>query len=452
MSPRKRRPRSRRTNYGPVILVAVICFTLVIAGGFAFVLVKRQRGTGGRDERTGSGPATSELAAAVAETDKLDPRWRLADLVKARVKLDPERDSAPLAISAARQVQSSALTALDGHEPRGDPAQPVPEFEVQRLRSLVRSYGPAVAEARRMADYSTGQFEINFNFQNPLDTKLEPETHVQKTAYLLFCDSRLRAAEGDASGAVRSSYALFVLARCYNDDPFLISYLARVGMNSIAIDALERALTCAAVSDNELTALQGLLEGQAAETLVLALRGERAARHATIEAKTFAGGDVSPSSHAWFLRTMNRAIGLAGKGGPYYSPEWSSYLDDLRSGPEDGRRITPALDKVRDASARQAAILRTAAVAVAAERYRRAAGTWPTYLRNLVPDYISSLPTDPYTGNPIQSAQTQQGFTVYVKGLAASASGEFGAIGAKPENCQGFRLLNPERRRARTGN
>jgi|GEM_PF-3911165 len=450
MSPPKRRKRSRKTNYVPLILVAVICLT-IIGGGFTWVIVKRQRGIGGRDDRSGSGTSSSELTAAIAETDAIDPQWRLEDLAKARAKLDPNHNAARLAIAAARQVPDSALNALDGTKPLRDPSQPVPEYELQRLRSTLPSCAPALGEARRMADFRTGQFEINFNFQRPLETKLEPETLARKTAFVLVCDSQLRASEGDATGAVRSTAALLILARCYGDDPFLISALAKVGIDTMAIGALEQTMTCAAVSDDELKTLQGMFEGQAAETPLHALRGERATRHAAIEAKTFAGGDVSPSAHAWFLRSMNRSIDLTGKRIPYYSPEWSAYLDNLRNGPQDGMRIMPALDKVHDAFARQAAFLRTAAVAVAAERYRRASGSWPTDLRQLVPNYIASLPTDPYTGNPIQSAQTAQGFSVYVKGLAAVASGEFGAIGNKPENCQGVRLLNPDRRRARTG-
>lgn len=445
----RRRKQSRKTNYVALILVAMICF-IIIGGGITLVLVKRQRGIGGRDDRSGN--STSELAAAVAETDASDPRWRLEDLVKARTKLDPNRNSAPLAISAARQVPGTALNALDGTDPRPDPSQPLPEYHLQRLRSTLPSCASAVGEARRMADFTTGQFDINFNFQSPLETKLEPETLARKTAFVLVCDSQFRAAEGDAAGAVRSTAALLILARCYSDDPFLISALMKVAIDSMAVGALEQSLTCAAVSDGDLKALQELFEGQAAETQVLALRGERAMRHAAIEAKTFVGGDVSPSAHAWFLRSMNRAIDLTGKRVPYYSPEWTSYLDKVRSSPEDGLRILPAIDKLRDAFARQAAILRTAAVALAAERYRRATGSWPTDLRQLVPNYIASLPTDPYTGNPIQSAETAQGFSVYVKGLAAVASGEFGAIGNKPENCQGVRVLNPDRRRVRTGN
>jgi hypothetical protein len=450
MSSRNRRKRSRKNSYGPVILVSGICFALLIVGVVVWVVAKRGHAAGDRaklDLFGSGGSSTSDLSAAVAETDKLDPRWRLADLVKARAKLDPDRNSARLALSAARQVPENALNvALDVHEPRGDLSRPVPEFELQRLRPFLRSYGTAVNEARAMADFSAGQFEINVNFESPLDTKLEPETLARKTAGLLLCDTRLRAAEGDGSGAVRSTSALLILARCYNDEPFLIGYLVRIAINTIAVDALEQTLSCATVSDSDLKSLQGLLEGQASETLLIALRGERAVIHATIEAKTGAGAGVSQSSHAWFLRTMNKAIDLAGKGLPYYSAEWTSYLDSWRNGPEDGKRIAPGVDKIRDASARQAAILRTSAVAVAAERYRRASGSWPTDLKQLVPNYISSLPTDPYTGNPIQSAQVAQGFSVYVKGLSAFASGEFSAIGSKPDNCQGLRLLNPNLR------
>ena len=86
-------------------------------------------------------------------------------------------------------------------------------------------------------------------------------------------------------------------------------------------------------------------------------------------------------------------------------------------------------------------------LAIAAERYRRAKGSWPTDLTLLAPRYIKTIPNDPYTGGPILHARVALGFTVYVQGRAAVGSGDFSAIGARPENCQGFRLLNAERRR-----
>jgi hypothetical protein len=443
MGTRKRRTRSRKTNYGPIILVAAICFALVLAGGFAFVLVIRQRGNGDRDNRPGAPASTSELAAAVADTDKLDPNWRLADIARTRARLDPEKNCVRLALSA-RQVPDTAFNVLDGRESRRDPSRPPPASEVDRIRSVVQSYGQALSEARGMAGYSAGQFDINFNFDRPLDTKLEAEQMGRKTAALLLCDAEVRAAAGDGPGAVRSAIAILVLARCYQDEPFLISHLLKIAINAIAIDALEQALTCASVSDDELVLLQWLLETGGAETLLSALRGERATIHAAIEKNTV--GTVSTASHAWFLRTMNRTIDLTSKGAAYSSPEWTSFLADVRGGLPTDLRVMPALDKISAAGSRGTAILRTTAVAVAAERYRRAVGAWPTDLRQLVPNYISALPTDPYTGNAIQSAQTPQGFSVYVQGQAATASGEFSAIGTQPEKCQGFRLLNPERR------
>lgn len=470
MSARKRRKRSRQPDYRPVILVAAIAATLVLAGTLAWVLVKRDRGNGGRADRAdradhggsgtpappdradrgGSGtPTPSELAAAVAETDARDPNWRLADIAKGWAKLDPAKNAAPQALSAARQLPNDFGKALEGLDLRRDPSAPLPEPELERVRAVVRSCGPALTEARLLADYSAGQVDVPFDLGRPLDTPLAHLQPLRKTAALLMYDARVRAAAGDAPGAVRSAGSVLVLARCCQDEPISLSQVVNVAINAIAINALEGALTCAGVSDDELLALQWLLETGATETLAVALRGERALIHAAIETNT--AGAVSPASHAWFLRTMNRAIDLAAKRVPHYSAEWTSFVADFQRDLPADLRVMPALDKFSASAARGTTYLRTAAVAVAAERYRRAAGAWPTDLpRQLVPKYIAALPTDPYTGDAIRSAQVAQGFSVYVKGEAAVASGEFSAIGARAEKCQGFRLLNPDRRRGGT--
>jgi hypothetical protein len=386
----------------------------------------------------------------VAETDKLDPHWRLADIAKGRAKLDPAKNAGRLALSAARQVPDHALDkARDECVWRRDPSGPAPEPELERLRAVVRAYGPALTEARALADYSAGQIDIDFNFDRPLETKLEHLEPIRRTAHLLAFDARIRTAAGDAPGAVRSAGSILVLARCCRDEPISMSQLVNIAINAIAIDALEQALACTGISDDELLSLQWLLETGGNDTLALALRGERALIHAAIETNT--AGTVSPASHAWFLRTMNRAIDLAAKRVPHYSAEWTSFVADFQRDLPADLRVMPALDKFSASAARGTTYLRTAAVAVAAERYRRATGAWPTDLRQLVPAYIAALPTDPYTGNAIQSARTAQGFSAYVKGEAAVASGEFVAIGAQAEKCQGFRLLNPQRRRTATG-
>jgi hypothetical protein len=448
MATRRRRRPSGNSTFLPAIIIGVVLIILIGGGCGLTWFVLKMREKGGANSGPFSFGSSSELSAAIAETDKKDRQWRLADIAVARMKLDPDKNGALLALSAARQFPQETLNALDGVDSRRDPSQPIPDFDVQRLRNALRSCGPAISEARKIAFKPQGQFEIDFNFERPLDTKLERQQLSRKAAALLVHDSQLLSVDRDGNGAMQSAYAAFILAHYHDDEPFLICQLVQVAIQMAAIGALERAMTCANIPDEILKATQELLESEAeANRTVMSFRGERASRHEMIELKQSPGDKISDSEHAWFLRIMNRGIELAKKGPPYYSSEWSSFLKDLGDGSPNVLRITPALDKIRDVLARRAANLRTASLAIAAERYRRDKGEWPSELRLLVPYYIKSVPSDPFAGGPILHAQVAQGFTVYVQGLAAVASGNFSAIGTMPDHCQGFRLLNPGLRR-----
>jgi hypothetical protein len=430
-----------------VLIIGMLLFTIMIGGGFLWFLLRKnpKDGISAGQSRSGS---SSELTAAIAETEKTDRGWRLADIAAARRKLDPASNGGLLALSAARQVPQNAVSALDGFELRRDPTQPIPESEVQRLRNALRGCNPALTEARRIAFAPQGRFEIKFNFDKPLDTPLEQQQQSRKTAWLLAHSSELCSVDRDAAGAIEDVQATLILARYLDDEPFLISQLVRLAIQTIAISALERAMTCSVIPDDSLKSIQELLESETTGTpFVTALRGERANYHAMIECKNYQNTNLSDADYAWAIRTFHRAIETAKKGPPYYSAEWTSLVQDVQNGSAAATRLMPAFGKVRDAHTRVFANMRTAALAIAAERFRRDKGEWPTELKQLAPNYITTVPAEPYYGGPISLARPARGCSVYVKGNAAFASGEFNMIGNQPELCQGFRLLDPELRR-----
>jgi hypothetical protein len=449
MGKKRGRKRTRQSAITPAIIIGAVSFTILFVGGLLWVLLKKDRSADSNSAQsvTSSG-SSSELAKAIAETEKTDPQWRLADIAAARTKLDPDKNGAPLALSAARQISQNAITSLDGFDTRRIPSQPIPDSEVVRLRNTLRSCGPALTEARKIAFTPQGRFEINFNFDKPLDTLLDHAQNTRKTAWLLIHDSQLRSADRDAAGALQSVSATLNLARYFDDEPFAISQLVRIAIHMLAVGALERALTCSVIPDDSLKTIQEQLESAAAaNTMVLTFRGERANYHATIECKNYQNTNLSDADHAWAIRAFHRAIELAKRSPPYYSDEWISLMNDVERGPPAATRIMPHFGKFRDAFARQTAVLRTAALAIAAERYRRDKGEWPKELKLLAPAYIKTVPTDPYFGGPISHGRSAAGFSIFVKGNAPFANGEFNSIGSGPDLCQGFRLLNPELRR-----
>ncbi len=72
--------------------------------------------------------------------------------------------------------------------------------------------------------------------------------------------------------------------------------------------------------------------------------------------------------------------------------------------------------RIIDSFHRYRAELRCAAVALAAERYRRTAGHWPEHLDDLVPQCLAAVPADPFDGQPLRVRRLPDGLVVYSLG------------------------------------
>jgi hypothetical protein len=82
---------------------------------------------------------------------------------------------------------------------------------------------------------------------------------------------------------------------------------------------------------------------------------------------------------------------------------------------------------------------------LAAERFRLANRRWPRSLDELCPAFLPSVPTDPYTGDPLLYAEREDGVVIYSVGKDGldNDAAELGLTG-KPGTDLGVRLWNPE--------
>jgi len=121
------------------------------------------------------------------------------------------------------------------------------------------------------------------------------------------------------------------------------------------------------------------------------------------------------------------------------------------------KMLLPALARAGDAELDAIARARVTRVALAVEQWRMAHGRWPDSLGQLVPEILDELPADPFTGKPLHWTRTDTGLTVYSVGIDATDEGGISLAEAKDPSRPGdepfdipFRLLDPERRGART--
>jgi hypothetical protein len=80
------------------------------------------------------------------------------------------------------------------------------------------------------------------------------------------------------------------------------------------------------------------------------------------------------------------------------------------------RKILVSAEKEAVVACRTRAMLAVAAVALAAERFRRERGRWPESVGELVPGHLRSHPVDPFDGRPLRFRRLTDGLVIYSVG------------------------------------
>lgn len=419
----------------------------------------------------------AELARITAELDATDPGWRLPALTAAREAKLPPDDENVYALS--EQINARRSAEYQEWRSRTTDWLPNPDFnrlprpedaaEAKRVRDGTRE---AVDLARRLRRPARGGVRYQFP-PTVIDVSLEHVQKLRQIAGLLQLDALTAAYDRDPDRAVSDLYATLNAARAIDDEPFLIAQLVRIALASIAADGLEWTLGWTE-ADAGLAEFQAALLAEADEpVLTLGLRGERAIHNQVVEnmdagllapkvAATGAGEPIDwvsawfyrslvPGDHALLLTLLTRSVEVSREP----SHEWKAGFAAIPEPPRDPRYILtglllPAVQKVSEAAQRQKARLRSAAAAVACERFRRANGRWPNDLAEIPRSVLPAVPADPFDGRPLRFRRVADGVVVYAVGpdLVDDGGNLTREYKGKPGEDYGFRLWDPSHRRA----
>jgi hypothetical protein len=472
------RPRRRRWPY----VLGLLCLPVLAAiGAYCYRTIS----------------AAYSLASAIAETDKLDPRWRLQDVEADRAAVPDAENSATPAM-AAKALLPKDWPAWDGGPPPQDPQEALKRkaladgfqsLEPQRqlndeemvaLRAEITRAVGALAEARKLDDLPAGRYPITYS-PDFISTLLPHTQDARVIADLLAKDAMLRSQDKDADSALASCRGVLNSGRSVGDEPTLISQLVRVACRGIAVRRAERVLAQGEPSDEALERFQALLAKEEPEPLLLiAARGERGGMDRLMEAIQAGkirlsprdldmtagfGGQTAPSlaedlalwapgardaQRAAMLRYMNHAVELASAKPPTDDAKWQKLDATAKDQPVLVRLLVPAFGKVARSVQRSQAQLRCAIGATAAERFRRDKGRWPDTFKEELKKagYVADMPTDPYDGQPLRWRRAGDGVEIYSIGPDGQDDGG-NRDGQNPETGAviGFRLWDPAKRR-----
>jgi hypothetical protein len=452
---------------------AIICAGLYIA----YIVIEREV-----NRRIGE----RELADTFAELDARDPNWRWEKLNAARKRLPDEQNSAALIAKIKPTVPqdwSSRWREVDaaGHAELA-PNIRLPARLREQLHAILATAGEPIRLSRLLKDLPHGYREIILQ-TNPLETPLPYTQFTREVSNLLKWTLWVALEEGDYSHTRDDLMAALNASRSIGDEPFLISQLVRIATRNIVIRSVERALAQtdkpAHISALGLPAFQEALAQDSEEPLLLyGSRGDRAAfdvllQHLgdhLLELDKLAGqksGDTGirfrvawwvyggrfASDRAFCLRWFNVAVDAAGE--PVHE-QFAGFdqlepmaIASVKTNPLT--KLLPAVNKVAEAQWRSVAEARCCVVGIACERYRLKHGRWPDSLAALCPEFLATIPVDPFGGQPLLYTKQDDGVIVHSVGPKRTADRSRRLRAGLPDEIEiGFRLWNPESRRQPT--
>jgi len=237
------------------------------------------------------------------------------------------------------------------------------------------------------------------------------------------------------------------IASTLADEPTVISHLVYNAILKMAVKTTERDLNRRSPSQESCKKLQAGF-GRAGETnlLPLAFVGERALSIPTFrlswkEIHSFTQNDEpevsprkpqrylgKPATLIWltglferdlnfYLKTMEKSISLAA----LPAPESLVLTNYLESACSIARRrvyilssmVLPSLSRVIVRELSTQAQIKLAFTALAVERFRREHGLLPSELRELIPQFLEVVPTDPFDGAPLRYRRLPRGYIIY---------------------------------------
>jgi hypothetical protein len=253
-----------------------------------------------------------------------------------------------------------------------------------------------------------------------------------------------RTQAGALDAAMESCRGILQCGRTIGEEPAMISMLVRMSAQMSAVRGLERVLAQGQPGQAALARLQQLLETEAAQPLFLiGFRGERALAHDLLQKVQNGHLDILglTGSMGWGGRSMAlpiQELGLLFTG--TLPGQWAAFLHyqnelveiiKLPEAQQEARfklleatlpsqpmlvQLVPGRARFSFAQRRCLSDLRCGIVMLAMERYRQAQGHWPETLMELVPDYLSAIPADPFDGMPLRYRRRNSGAVIYTVG------------------------------------
>jgi hypothetical protein len=314
----------------------------------------------------------------------------------------------------------------------------------ERMCAFLKRSQPAIELLRKAAERPACNFGTQYNPPS-VALVLPPLSKMRDLSRLLCLSSRAAASKGRMADAMDDLHAAWVLAEHCTAEPALIASLVAFAAEAQAFDTFQYVLDHSTLNHESLGASVNAVPVSYQDALHRSMRMETAfgmsmftmadpAMAFPAELAAELGPDVADAvigatapyrvflwnaDMAAYLRWMHRYEQLSSE--PYFKSvsEWQSPRQ--KAGREGvggllASIITPSISRSAELAATADAQRRLVTLAIAMWRYRLAEGSFPSDLGQLVPHYVFKVPTDPFTGESMKVAKTDDGIVIYSVG------------------------------------
>lgn len=328
---------------------------------------------------------------------------------------------------------------------------PIPSDVLNEIRTFLDANHEAIQLLHEASTMPECLFAVNY--EEGQRALLPHLPAIKKATRLLALDAVIHAREDRPDQAARSIESGITMANRISKEPMLISQLVRLSAYGLAFRGLQGALHHPGFKESHLASLAKVIQdAEDPEALTLALVGERTIywdAMSTSREKLNDLLDINSDSSApfttlsvWFydvsgrlardqlflltaLRECESVAHLPATERHVALSELEQRFTPLRTYDPDNlgelnvcsSMLLPSIGKAALADTRMTALVRLAGVTVAIERHRIATDREPpANISELSPQFLKSIPIDPYTGETIGYRTTDGGYVVYSVG------------------------------------
>jgi len=298
-----------------------------------------------------------------------------------------------------------------------------------KVREILKANSLSLNQLRRAATMTQCRFVDYWDSTDLVGTLMPHLSNMRTATELLAADARMRAIDGDLAGAIADINALFAMSEHITREPTMLTALAAIAIEARGVDTMEIVLArCSATASEPLSLkidplfshgrmVRSALRGEEALGLsILASWGD--SEYHKIPAR-YVPEVMIPLRRVFLMEDDIRGYNTAVRewqrlaAMPYHlaRDQWKSLPTRLmkqRMGILTASAL-PAVSAYPSKAAEGDARHRLALLAAAMTACRIKTGTLPENFDKLTPDYIETIPTDPFDGKPLRMIRTNEG-------------------------------------------